>query len=68
MDHELSDQPRARGFPPGCPEPVQLLLDGVITEGDSGYILATADALATTRTAHPSIFFIRIATRLVPDK
>ena len=30
--------------------------------------LTTAEAFATTRTAHPSILFIRIATRLVPDK
>jgi hypothetical protein len=60
---------RARkGFSLDSANPVQLLLDGVTREGDSGYSLATADALATTRTPHPSIFFIRIATRLVPDK
>jgi hypothetical protein len=56
------------GFRLDSPNPLQLLFDRVIREGDSGYILATADELATTRTAHPSIFFIRIATRLVPDK
>jgi hypothetical protein len=64
--YRTSGEPR--GFRLDSPNPVQLLLDGVIGEGDSDYILATADALATTRTPRPSIFFIRIATRLVPDK
>jgi hypothetical protein len=52
----------------GADDLVQILFDGTIREADSGDSLTTADAFATIRTPHPSILFIRIATRLVPDK
>jgi hypothetical protein len=47
---------------------VHSLFDGTPREADSGDSLTTADAFATTRTPHPSILLIRIATRLLPDK
>ena len=52
----------------GADDLVQILFDGTTREADSGDSLTTADAFATIRTPHPSILFIRIATRLVPDK